>query len=113
MMKNKFFTLRYIRLCFGYGGHSGRAGNIKNSFFTAITHFTNTLRMYLMPSICAYCKNFIFADDVFCASCKDKIFPIVSKKIDITAQCSVTVFAIFDYKDPLKKLILAKSWSDF
>lgn len=65
-----------------------------------------------MPSICAYCKNFLFANDIFCGECKSKIFPIVSKTIDVTAQCSVTVFAISDYKDPLKKLILAKSWSD-
>jgi len=36
----------------------------------------------------------------------------VSKKIDITNSFSVTVFAITDYKDPLKKLILAKGWSD-
>jgi len=65
-----------------------------------------------MPSICAYCKKFLSIKAIFCSSCKEKIFPIVSKKIDITSMFSVAVFAISDYKDPLKKLILAKGWSD-
>ena len=37
---------------------------------------------------------------------------MVSKQIDITPSFSVTVFAITDYKDPLRRLILAKKWSD-
>lgn len=65
-----------------------------------------------MPSICAYCKMFLSTTDIFCVDCKNKIFPIVSKNIDVTPSVSMTVFAISDYKDPLKKLILAKSWSD-
>ena len=66
----------------------------------------------LMPSICAYCKKFLSEHAIFCSECRAKIFPIVSKKIDITPTISVTVFALSDYKDPLKKLILAKGWSD-
>lgn len=65
-----------------------------------------------MPSICAYCKKFLSHQAIFCAECTKTIFPIVSKKIDITPSVSVSVFALSDYKDPLKKLILAKSWSD-
>ncbi len=55
---------------------------------------------------------FLSTTDIFCVDCKNKIFPIVSKNIDVTPSVSMTVFAISDYKDPLKKLILAKSWSD-
>ncbi len=69
-------------------------------------------RIYLIPSICAYCRKFLSTQDIFCSACKDKIFRVVSKKIDITPSVSVTVFAISDYKDPLKRLILGKSWSD-
>lgn len=65
-----------------------------------------------MPTICAYCKKFLSTSDIFCADCKNKIIRIVSKQIDVTPSFSMTVFAISDYKDPLKKLILAKSWSD-
>lgn len=65
-----------------------------------------------MPCICAYCKKFLSTTDIFCIDCKNKIFPIVSKQINITPSISMTVFAISDYKDPLRKLILGKSWSD-
>lgn len=65
-----------------------------------------------MPCICAYCKKFLSTKEIFCIDCKNKIIPIVSKKVDITPSFSMTVFAISDYKDPLKKLILGKSWSD-
>src|SRR5438445_9802528 len=72
----------------------------------------NNLIALFMPSICAYCKKFLSQQAIFCSECKNTIFPIVSKKIDITPSVSVSVFALSDYKDPLKKLILAKSWSD-
>lgn len=65
-----------------------------------------------MPSICAYCKRFLSTSDIFCVDCKSKIFKVVSRQINITSTVSMTVFAISDYKDPLRKLILAKSWSD-
>jgi competence protein ComFC len=72
----------------------------------------NVFRAYLMPCICAYCKKFLSTTDIFCVDCKNKIFRVVSKQIDITPSISITVFAISDYKDPLRKLILGKSWSD-
>lgn len=70
------------------------------------------LFLLIVPSLCAYCKVFLAERKIFCADCAWKLFPIVSKQIDITPSFSVTVFAITDYKDPLRKLILAKKWSD-
>lgn len=70
------------------------------------------IRTYFFPQLCAYCKKFLSKADIFCSDCTYKIIPIVSKNIDLTPSFSMTVFAISDYKDPLKKLILAKSWSD-
>lgn len=81
---------------------------IRNIFFVLKKLF----RTYLMPCICAYCKKFLSTADIFCVECKNKIFKVVSRQIDVTPTISITVFAISDYKDPLKKLILAKSWSD-
>ena len=87
---------------------------MKNNSYIAL--ILNTLkdkvRYFLMPSLCAYCKKFLSTDDIFCDTCKRTIYPIVSHKIDVTSRFSMTVFAISDYKDPLKKLILAKGWSD-
>lgn len=80
--------------------------------YSLLAAITNNLRIFFMPSLCAYCKQFLSTTDVFCAACQYKIFPIVSKKIDVTASFSITVLALSDYKDPLKKLILAKGWSD-
>ena len=70
------------------------------------------IRTYLVPSLCAYCKNFLSTAAILCSECKSKIFTIVSQEIDITPTHSMKVFAITDYKDPLKRLILAKGWSD-
>lgn len=77
-----------------------------------ITSLITMLHQYCMPHTCAYCKKFLSTKDIFCVNCTYKIIPIVSKKIDITPTFAITVFAISDYKDPLKKLILGKSWSD-
>jgi ComF family protein len=66
----------------------------------------------IIPSLCAGCRSFLSERNILCAECALKIFPIVSSRIDVTASFSVTVFAISDYKDPLKKMILAKRWSD-
>jgi ComF family protein len=70
------------------------------------------LRALLMPSLCASCKKFLSTTDIFCDECKHKVFAIVSKEVDVTPSFSMKVFALSDYKDPLKKLILAKGWSD-
>lgn len=78
-----------------------------------IFNFLNKLFcQYIMPCVCAQCKKFLNTKNIFCIECKNKIIPIVSKKIDITPTKSMTVFALSDYKDPLKRLILGKSWSD-
>ncbi|HLC07299.1 MAG TPA: hypothetical protein VJJ26_03865, partial [Candidatus Babeliales bacterium] len=85
---------------------------MKNNLFNLFSFLKNILRTYLMPCICAYCKKFLSTTDIFCSECKNKIFRVVSKQIDVTPSFSMTVFAISDYKDPLRKLILSKSWSD-
>src|SRR5205814_5677712 len=76
-------------------------------------NFLYALFLFFIPALCAYCKVFLTERTTFCRDCAQKIFPVVSKKIDITNAFSVTVFAITDYKDPLRKLILAKQWSDW
>jgi len=68
---------------------------------------------FLFPSLCSSCRIFLHERAIFCHDCTLRIFPIVSKTIDITSQHSVTVFAVANYTDPLKKLILSKSWSDY
>ncbi len=50
--------------------------------------------------------------DVFCDTCTQKIMPVVSTSLQITQSKNMSVFAISDYKYPLKLLILSKGWSD-
>ena len=55
---------------------------------------------------------FLSERNVFCVTCAQKIQPIVSINLQITKTHDVKVFAVAGYSDPLKKLILAKGWSD-
>jgi competence protein ComFC len=75
-------------------------------------HVLQQLSLLIVPAVCAYCKIFLDKRNILCDECLYHIFPVVSKKVDVTSSFSMTVFAIADYKDPLKKLILAKGWSD-
>lgn len=58
------------------------------------------------------CKKYLDKKDVFCQSCFRLISPVVSKTIQVTKTKSIKIFAISDYKKPLRSLILAKSYSD-
>jgi ComF family protein len=49
---------------------------------------------------------------LFCAACDERIHPIVSTSIKITNQKAMTVYALCSYEDPVKRLILAKGWSE-
>ncbi len=80
---------------------------------------SNLSRMYqlsmdqvIAPPFCAYCKKFLAKRTVFCMNCHDMIQPIVSVQLQITKSQSMTVIAIADYQEPLKTLLLSKSWSD-
>ncbi len=51
------------------------------------------------------------ACSVLCA-CSSKLQPVVSIVMPVTATKSVKVFAAAAYKEPIRTLIMAKSWSD-
>jgi ComF family protein len=66
----------------------------------------------LYPSFCRSCNKLIEQNAVFCCECDKKIKPIVSVFLPITSKHSLKVFAVSDYKNPLRSLILKKSFSD-
>lgn len=66
----------------------------------------------IAPPFCSYCKQFLTKRMIFCVACYDMIQPIVSVQLPITKNFAMTVLAISDYQEPLKSLILSKSWSD-
>ena len=51
-------------------------------------------------------------DNIFCDSCFSKIIPVVSCMLQVTPKQTMSVYAVSDYKYPLKKLILAKIFSN-
>ncbi len=80
--------------------------------FQLIESITKKIADFVSPPFCEYCKEFIQQRSIFCSKCFEKISPIVSIKIGITPDFALSVFAISDYKDPLKSLILAKNWGN-
>lgn len=66
----------------------------------------------LAPPMCAYCKIFLDQRTILCDRCLMLIKPITSGSVVINSTYTMKVFAISDYKDPIKSLILAKSSSN-
>ncbi len=70
------------------------------------------LDQIIAPPFCAYCKNFIKTRTIFCISCEQNITQVVSVQIPITPSKNMMVMAACQYKEPVKSLIVAKSWGD-
>ncbi len=66
----------------------------------------------LSPPYCAYCYIFLKDYYIFCDDCFKKITPVVSCTLEVTPKYKMSVYAASEYKYPLKKLILAKIFSD-
>lgn len=47
-----------------------------------------------------------------CQICLRRVKPIVSLRLELTKNYVVPVFAISPYQEPIKSLVIAKSWSD-
>lgn len=79
--------------------------------YTSLAH--TALIDFIAPAYCAQCSVFLFENrKILCDECMYTIQPIVSTTMHLNTTQSIKVFTIAAYKDPLKKLILAKSWSN-
>ena len=65
------------------------------------------------PPFCVNCTKGLKKRVIFCIDCYALIQPIVSHPMIITSRYQMPVFAIGDYKDPLKKLVMKKYYGDF
>ncbi len=72
----------------------------------------STLAHYLAPPYCIQCKEFLENREPLCSQCYAQINPIVSTELSITPTQSIRVYALSDYENPLKKLILAKNYGN-
>jgi len=80
-----------------------------NAFFSVMQ---KSYLKLIAPPFCMYCRSFLVADTIFCTSCSDRIEPIVSAQLHVAKNITISVYAMSAYKDPIKRLVLAKSWKD-
>lgn len=79
--------------------------NILNSIYNLFTNL-------ISPPQCCHCKKYLQERTVFCSDCFKKIKPIVSKTVQLTATKTAQVFAVSDYQEPLRSLVLAKNYEN-
>lgn len=83
--------------------------SLKQSISTAY-HFA--MDQIIAPPFCAHCKNFLKVRSIFCIACTQKIDQVVSVQIPISPSKNMMVMAACAYQEPVKSLIIAKSWGD-
>jgi competence protein ComFC len=74
--------------------------------------YLQKLLSLLYPSFCIKCEVLIPQGHVFCLNCDQKIQTIVSSYLPLTKNKSLKVFAISDYKDPIRPLVIRKFYSN-
>lgn len=72
------------------------------------------LNFIFLPPYCCNCKTFLQLghEDIFCDACAREIQPVISIPLKHN-KIMVNVIAVGGYDDPLRKLVLAKNWSDY
>lgn len=83
------------------------------TLLSSISTLKNWLLWILAPPICASCKSMLLDRTVLCTRCKNMIVPLVSATIFVNKKYQLSVICVGEYKDPLKKLILAKGHRDY
>lgn len=66
----------------------------------------------LSPPFCENCRVFLAKREILCATCMQKIVPVVTCDLKLGVNCKIPVYAMGAYTDPLKNLVLAKNRSD-
>ncbi len=66
---------------------------------------------FLAPDYCLYCRDFKREYAGLCAECLKKINPIAVHNIIYNKNCSIPVYAVSEYKDPVRSLVMAKHFS--
>jgi ComF family protein len=66
----------------------------------------------LFPAYCTACHALLSERKALCSACIREIKPLVSAKLTITQKYQMEVYAVGAYQDPLRQLVLAKSYQD-
>lgn len=61
------------------------------------------------PATCVYCTEYLLDQNKFlCYACNSMIKPLATMSLKLTDAYQAAVYAVSDYKDPLRSLVLAK-----
>lgn len=82
--------------------------SVKQFLVASVSH----IKRLIAPPFCAYCKQFLQADQVLCERCLARIRPVVSMPFRITKKKELRVYAISDYEYPLRSLIQQKQYGN-
>ncbi len=66
----------------------------------------------LFPAYCTSCHALLKERKALCSVCIADIKPLVSQKLVVTQKYQMEVYAVGVYQDPLRQLVLAKSYQD-
>ncbi len=79
------------------------------AFLTTLKH---ALGLIIAPPFCSSCKEWMLERTIFCDVCSDNIMPVITCLLPFKGSKNLPVFAVSNYEQPLRSLILAKHWSN-
>ncbi len=68
--------------------------------------------MVVAPETCIFCREYLDEVPILCEQCGKKIQPVVSYTLTVTKTRSIVVYALSSYQDPIRTLILAKTYKN-
>lgn len=72
----------------------------------------NQIILFFFPAFCTACKALLGVRKALCNQCFKEIQPVVSTKMVITQKYQMDIYAVGAYQEPLRQLVLAKSYQD-
>lgn len=82
------------------------------SFWKTVSNVTAFVQYVIAPPLCFSCKEFMTISSVLCTDCEKQLVLVAPKLVKITEAYTMSIHAIGKYDDPLKRMIVAKHYSD-
>jgi ComF family protein len=79
--------------------------------YNLLENVSKAVTFLIAPPYCSYCRQWLVERVVFCGDCKLLVSPIVSDYISVR-NYTVPILAVSNYQDPIKKMVLAKLYSN-
>lgn len=87
-------------------------GSIKIMIMSYLQRAYNFFTQCIAPAYCLFCKQNMPDRQALCSTCLITVLPIIPYDFHIGRNQDVKIYAMAAYKDPLKKLIVAKHFNN-